>query len=255
MKRDHGFTLLELSILLVIIALTVGGVVLGKSIIRASELQSVAADAQRYTNAMKLFQQKYASLPGDMPNAENYWGNDAGCPETPANIVKKIVTCNGNGDSYVATTSAFVGGSDSWETFRAWQHLSNAGMIQGTYNGTSSSRVTAGGYDTQVNVPLTRLRENGFALHFIGPINGVATFYDGDYGHSLIFGTMSGGAIADGVTPEEGLQIDQKSDDGIPSTGKIVVYKDSVNCHSVDDLSYLVTVTGINCRLIFMSGL
>lgn len=44
----HGFSLVELSIVLVILGLLVGGVLTGQSLIRAAELRSVSTEFQKY---------------------------------------------------------------------------------------------------------------------------------------------------------------------------------------------------------------
>src|SRR3954470_10836183 len=102
LKSKQGFTLLEMSIVLVIIAFIIGGMLVSKTMIRSSRLQTVIADADRYKKAIGLFKEKYKELPGDMPNATSFWGTDpGGCPSTPANAVVKTTTCNGNGDSFI----------------------------------------------------------------------------------------------------------------------------------------------------------
>ena len=77
-SSSSAFTLVELSIVLVIIGLLVGGVLSGKSLIRASELRAVASEFSYYKIAIGNFKDKYSALPGDMRNAVTYWGAAAG---------------------------------------------------------------------------------------------------------------------------------------------------------------------------------
>ncbi len=49
---NHAFTLVELSIVLVILGLLVGGVLSGQSLIHAAELRSISTDIARF-QAMK----------------------------------------------------------------------------------------------------------------------------------------------------------------------------------------------------------
>src|SRR5260370_12356418 len=92
MGVQSGFTLLELSMVLVIIGLIIGGITVGANLIRAGQLQSVTKDVERFQQAILDFRDKYQSLPGDMPNAESFWGSDSSCPpHTP--LGPKTATC------------------------------------------------------------------------------------------------------------------------------------------------------------------
>ena len=88
----QGFTLLELSIVLVIIGLIVGGVTVGSEMIRQSQLQRIGKDAQTYLTAVNTFKLKYNALPGDFSRGYDYWGNN--CAASAAN-------CNGNADNSI----------------------------------------------------------------------------------------------------------------------------------------------------------
>ena len=46
-KGRQGFTLLELSIVLVIIGLVIGGITVGKDLIRSAELNSLVSDIKK----------------------------------------------------------------------------------------------------------------------------------------------------------------------------------------------------------------
>jgi prepilin-type N-terminal cleavage/methylation domain-containing protein len=63
--RLHGFTLVELSIVLVIVALLVGGVVSGRQLVRNAEVQKTFGEAQGFAAAANTFRVKYGCLPGD----------------------------------------------------------------------------------------------------------------------------------------------------------------------------------------------
>src|SRR3569833_319215 len=77
-----AFTLVELSIVLVILGLLDGGVHTGQSLIRAAELRSVTTQYQRFLTAVQTFRDKYFALPGDMTNAHSYWGIAIATPAT-----------------------------------------------------------------------------------------------------------------------------------------------------------------------------
>ena len=68
-----GFTLIELSITLVIIALIVGGILIGRDLISKTRLNAIVTEAQQLKSAVVTFKAQYGYLPGDMPNATSIW--------------------------------------------------------------------------------------------------------------------------------------------------------------------------------------
>lgn len=113
-RVQSGFSLVELSIVLVILGLLTGGILGGQALIRAAELRTAMSDYSRYTAAVMSFREKYFALPGDMTNATAFWGdNNTVCPD--AGITNGTPgTCNGNGDSNWGSQT---------EQFLVWQHL------------------------------------------------------------------------------------------------------------------------------------
>ena len=86
-RRAKGFTLIELSIALVIIGLVVGGVLVGQDLIRAAKVRSTVSDIEKFNTAAFTFRSKYNHYPGDIPasNAANLGlfeitGNCGNCP-------------------------------------------------------------------------------------------------------------------------------------------------------------------------------
>jgi prepilin-type N-terminal cleavage/methylation domain-containing protein len=61
-----GFTLIELSIVLVIIGLIVGGVLVGQDLIRAAAVRAQITQIEKYNTAANTFYGKYGYLPGDI---------------------------------------------------------------------------------------------------------------------------------------------------------------------------------------------
>jgi prepilin-type N-terminal cleavage/methylation domain-containing protein len=60
-----AFTLIEMSIVLVIIGLIVGGVLVGQSLISAAAVRAQISQIERYQTAVNAFRDKYSGLPGD----------------------------------------------------------------------------------------------------------------------------------------------------------------------------------------------
>jgi prepilin-type N-terminal cleavage/methylation domain-containing protein len=159
----HGFSLVELSIVLVILGLLTGGILTGKSLIRASELRGVTTEYQRYITATRTFRDRYFALPGDLRDATRFWSRMNGNADCVTNSSAPIVTstgvCDGDGNSVldVATAAGAAG-----ERHQYWRHLAQAGLIEGTYTGLAG----AGGVDNAVigtNAPASKLTSAGWS--------------------------------------------------------------------------------------------
>lgn len=61
---NGGFSLVELSIVLVILGLLTGGILGGQSLIKAAELRAVTTELDAFQTATNTFRQKYFALPG-----------------------------------------------------------------------------------------------------------------------------------------------------------------------------------------------
>jgi len=71
--KKAGFTLVEMSIVLVIIGLVVGGALVGRDLLHAARLNKVISEMNNYKVAVTMFQDKMSALPGDMTNATAFW--------------------------------------------------------------------------------------------------------------------------------------------------------------------------------------
>src|SRR5271163_852919 len=69
-KGEQCFTLIELSIVLVIIGLIVGGVLVGQDLIKAAEIRATVAQVEKYNAAVNTFRTKYNGIPGDIVNTQ-----------------------------------------------------------------------------------------------------------------------------------------------------------------------------------------
>lgn len=252
--RRNGFSLVELSIVLVILGLLVGGILAGRSLIRAAELRSVASDVQRYRTAAYSFRDKYFTLPGDMPNATSIWGAldgndglDVDCTELPST---GLTTCNGNGDGRISG----VGTTYYYESFRFWHHLANAGLVEGRYTGMTG---TGSGIHCVIgtNCPGSRIAQAGFGiLYYATTANGQ---FVAPHAHQLIFGGQhaSSPPIRAIIRAEEAWNIDSKMDDGQPATGSVTTANATArpDCTSNDTLAsaYLLDNTTNGCNLFF----
>jgi prepilin-type N-terminal cleavage/methylation domain-containing protein len=70
--KAGGFTLIEMSIVLVIIGLLVGGVLVGQDLIRAAQVRKTGTLIEQLNTAVNTFKLKYNCLPGDCANASDF---------------------------------------------------------------------------------------------------------------------------------------------------------------------------------------
>ena len=70
-KNQQGFTLVEMSIVLVIIGLIVGGVLVGQDLVKGAQIRATVAQLQQYDAAINTFRGKYDQFPGDMSAGKN----------------------------------------------------------------------------------------------------------------------------------------------------------------------------------------
>lgn len=202
----------------------------GADMIRSAELRAVTTEFKEYKTAVNNFQLKYNGLPGDLPDAGAYWGYASGGAAGPCNNPESDTgtdtqTCDGNGNGRIGCLAC----TTSYEGLRVWQHLANAGLIEGSYTGVDPD----GGSDGDVldhfvgeNAPVAGIGDNvGWALDHQGSfVTGSASVFHVDYGHALQIGREDGNLRPHFgfLTPAEAYNIDTKIDDGQPGRGKML---------------------------------
>ena len=112
-KKQSGFTLIEIAIVLVIIGLLLGGVLKGQEMITNGKIKRAVNDFNGIGAAYYSYLDRYAAFPGDDPGAAARWGGDA---------------ASGNGDGIL--TGAWDGVA-AGETSQFWLHLRLSGLVAG----------------------------------------------------------------------------------------------------------------------------
>ncbi len=247
--NTKGFTLLELSIVIVIIGLIVAGVSAGQSLVKQANLRSVMTDVNQYKVAINSFKLQYDALPGDFTRAFDYWGSQNSCTD---NDVTSVATgCNGNGDKVIYYNQ---------EGFRAWQHLGLAELVDKNYLGTPG----AGTSDVGNNVPASSYNNAGFSLS-----SNFTPFGDTAYlivqlaaEHSNPIAAYDDRSV---IAPQDAYSLDLKYDDGLPNRGKIMTARgenyfstagrcvdQNENVTGISTINYILTDTLISCRMYFI---
>lgn len=249
-SAQSGFSLVELSIVLVILGLLTGGILGGQSLIRAAELRAVTSEFSRYRAAVYTFRDKYFAMPGDMANATAFWGSMTNCTAaSPSGTGTQTCDGNGNGTLTYAPAAGRVG-----EAYLFWQHLANAGLIEGRYNGIAGSSGTTD-HIIGVNSPASRISGTGWNANSTGTFAGSVEAFAGEYGTRLNIGAKVPNVLTKGpfLAPEEAWNIDTKVDDGKPGRGFVMpnYWDDCTDAASSTDLdaNYLLTQSGRVCGL------
>ncbi len=279
MKKNAGFTLMEIMVVLTVIGLLIGGIFAGRALIRNSQLQAVLSEYQQYSSAIKNFQDKYQALPGDYFGAETTWTPSAGCTSAAGVATGNAGTCKGNGNGYIDMTYL--------EHIAAWRHLGLSGFVSGNYSGNVVSDVctTTAADNMSIkaseNVPASKLKATSWniAVNSIGIdyATGVAatTFFpmNAAIDRPKLHALRLGGSLQDDaavatyscsqsqipvMTAEEAYQMDSKNDDGAVTTGRIrgmfnnTTDYDSCNSGTAATGGYKTTAAGANCAIAFI---
>ncbi len=112
---------------------------------------------QGFQSAVNTFRDKYFVLPGDMANATDFWDYPASTPANcPVTAGTGTETCNGNGVIDIPAAASEYG-----EVFTFWQHLTNAGLLEGNYTGISGTGSSEDG-ELRENIPASKLSNAGW---------------------------------------------------------------------------------------------
>ena len=245
---QKGFSLVELSIVLVILGLLTGGILAGQNLIRAAEVRSVITQANTILTSSYTFRDKYFAIPGDMHNATKFWGQHSVCGGGDVSG-----TCDGNGDGSLAQPSA---ANQSGEDFQFWRQLAKAGLIEGEYTGIAGP----GARDDILigeNVPRTKtsglLNESDY-----WKVRNFPDYTSGSGAPSGIFyvdyspNILQSGYV---LRTAEAWNMDTKLDDGLPGHGRMIIrrYDTCTTASGPADLTaeYKVQNTNAACSIYF----
>lgn len=190
-SAQSGFTLVELSIVLVIIGLIVGGVLVGQSLIAAAKVRAQLTQLDQYDAAVNAFQAKFNCLPGDCTAASGVTFNGG-------------TAATGNGDNLITYDAAWT--DASVESAVAWPEMATQGMIAGTYTPPANLGAFPG-----TGLPAARL--GGFVM--LGASNTTNYYVLSSY-------TTGDTQTEPSIAADAALAIDTKRDDGLATTGFVV---------------------------------
>ena len=124
-RRQSGFTLVEIAIVLVIIGLLIGGVLKGREMITNAKIKRIENDFAGVSAAIFAYQDRYGVLPGDDPAASTRFSGTWRAAD------------NGNGNGNISGGWSSTNNSD--ESRKIWKHLRGAGLVAGPVDNTNGS--------------------------------------------------------------------------------------------------------------------
>ena len=234
-----GFTLIELSIVLVIIGLLIGGILVAQSMISSAKLNAFVRQIQQYDIAMSNFQQKYNGIPGDSPLF-----NSVGC-----------ATTKGDGliDWKQSDCSESQNYSDTSEVGKVWLDMQYAGVLNdgNTYVAFAGGNISTN--SSAANLPAAKMGKNAGLMAisgvdgqgFLSALKGF--YYICNFSQST-GGVSLGGAGFNAFNGREGLEIDSKMDDGNAGSGTIRAYQHDISgggasyTNNLDNIDYMLMI-------------
>lgn len=235
---SRGFSLVELSIVLIIIGLLVGGIMAGQNLIHATKLRNTMVEVDGFIKAVRMFREQYGELPGDFSRATQVWGSQgASCGASTAKL-----TCNGDGDGFIEHTPV----SNSVEKLRAWQHLGNAGFIEGVFTGAYDSNALR----RNVNSPASTIDNGVYEIRHTSTLSPANVH--SRTGHFIRLGAVSGqNAVNSVLSPIDVQSIDGKYDDGRANNGEILAQNGANSGNCLTSSNYTLTNERVGCQVFF----
>ena len=192
-RRQTGFTLVEIAIVLVIVGLLLGGILKGQDLINGARVRNLADMNAGVQAAYYGFIDRYRQVPGDMTAAA-----------AASAIGDPAITVGGNANGRIDA-------ADWGEASALWVHLTRAGLLQGSYDGGATSATR---YRAATVAPQNAF--NGYML--LGQTRDYSTTGGGP---SATQAVRLGLVLGDNVPVDIARELDLKIDDQRPLTGAL----------------------------------
>jgi prepilin-type N-terminal cleavage/methylation domain-containing protein len=195
MKKQAGFTLIELAIVLVIIGLLLGGVLKGQELINSAKVKNLANDFRTIPVYIYGYQDKFKALPGDDKAAQAHLGD--------------LTVKQGNGDGALGGNWFDASADNASEAYQFWRHVRLANLAPGV---------------TDITNPDWRpTNADGNPIGIMAGTNVAASSAMKDGAGNAIKGSYV--ICSQGVLGKYVIQLDVTMDDGNSSTGSMLASK------------------------------
>jgi prepilin-type N-terminal cleavage/methylation domain-containing protein len=217
--KKNGFTLVELSIVLVIIGLLIGGILAAQSMISTAKNQKVVRQISQFDIAIANFNSKFGGLPGD--------SSKLGCTDYGDNTCDNGLIEDHTGDA----------GYHSGESGKFWYDLSVTSGIKNSSGGDYTNCSAGCDVEVGVNIPKIEFKEVDLVVCGSCGMGVNKNFYSvADHSDGLSSPFASSGSM----TPNQALAIDIKLDDGQPA-GRVLGYNFDGRIAGQDDGNCIVS--------------
>ena len=216
-KKQSGFTLVEIAIVLVIIGLLLGGILKGQELINSARVRNMADQNSGIQAAYFGFIDRYRQVPGD-------W---AALPAAQA-IGDATVTLGGNGNGRID--------NDITEAAAVFSQLSKSNFLGGGF--TPATLATAPG------------NEGDYIANIASPVNAFngALILTRNAGYSGANSTRLNLHMGVNVPVSIARELDIKVDDGLPNTGVLRMTIPDGTDTTFDTISFVSNV--ITCTTV-----
>jgi len=218
---QRGFTLIEMSIVLVIIGLIVGGILKGQELIESSRQKNLISQIDRIRSGSTAFVDRFKSLPGDLGRTSILPGSSliGGSGGNDNGIIGAIIS--------PMTTAATVASVATTENVQFFNHLIAANLASsGSAMSPTVTLACFTGYcATPSPLPSSSYPSSGLTISYgTHPGNTVGTQADARLAHWLLLSRFSSTTITGGdtaIAASRAFQLDTKYDDGGAGSGNI----------------------------------
>jgi len=202
--RTRGFSLIEISIVIIIIGLIAGGIMNGRSLIRNVERQRIIDSKNQLMSEINIFHARYGQWPGDF---DNHTGALPGA-------------VGGDNNGIISYTDG--GAGNLWgEVNNVYVHLSLAGLMGGSYS-TAALHISSGNFSWNIGTDAPSTPQP------------MTVFWVGSHSNSM-YGRaplttniimLTGPDMRQGALRlDDAMSMDYKYDDGVADTGTVRSYR------------------------------
>lgn len=194
--RESGFTLIEMAIVLIIIAVLMSAALQGQQFINSAKEKQLESDFSNIPMMIYGYQSKYKSIPGDDKNAVDRFSS--------------LDPSVKNGDGEGLILGKWFEFDTSADSALIWQHLRLGGFMQGESNLLSPSYIPHNIVGGALDIQSGANQENSPIIDLAG--HGVAGNYT---------------LCSKGIPGELAMSLDIHLDDGNPGMGNMLIAPDT----------------------------
>lgn len=204
-ENQDGFTLVEISIVMIIIGLLIGGTFGGMKLIENMQVNKAVQDLKAIESAALTFKDTYGRLPGDIVNPAARLPNCTVAPCATAGNGNRTIGAANLGWAVMAATD---------ENFTFWHHLQAADLLGMSYKNTIDMNFGEGQPDSPIGGGY-RMTDYSLGLGYCGRIlSKTVTILSNAPTASPVTGSQ--------LSCAQLKSIDNKIDDGMISNGNFI---------------------------------